>query len=147
MEKHLLEAAERGDAAAQFNLGILYENGLSDSRYAAEGSRPEAVRWLLAAAEQSLPRAQIKLAAMYAGEPEMPDGAVRGQSVRVDILATASLRGAQSPTRPTRLPMGVHEFDSGRDRTGQVPSATLEAVAADRRALLGPQKSPEGASA
>jgi TPR repeat protein len=88
MEKHLLEAAERGDAAAQFNLGILYENGLSDSRYTDEGSRPEAVRWLLAAAEQGLPRAQK----MYAGEPEMPDSAVR--ACGWILLATASLRGA-----------------------------------------------------
>ena len=47
MKKHLLQAAERGDAEAQFNLGIMYENGLDDSRYAAEGNRPEAVRWLL----------------------------------------------------------------------------------------------------
>jgi hypothetical protein len=92
MEKRLLEAAERGDAAAQFNLGILYENGLGDSRYVAEGSRPEAVRWLLAAAEQGLPRAQIKLAEMYAGEPEMPDSAVR--ACGWILLATASLRGA-----------------------------------------------------
>ena len=45
MEKHLLQAAERGDAEAQFNLGVMYENGLDDSRYAVEGGRPEAVRW------------------------------------------------------------------------------------------------------
>ena len=44
MKKHLLEAAERGDAEAQLNLGVIYENGLNDSRYAAEGNRPEAVR-------------------------------------------------------------------------------------------------------
>jgi hypothetical protein len=44
MEEHLLEAAERGDAEAQFNLGVIYENGLNDSRYAAEGNRPEAIK-------------------------------------------------------------------------------------------------------
>ena len=33
MEKHLLEAAERGDAEAQFNLAVMYENELLDSRY------------------------------------------------------------------------------------------------------------------
>src|SRR6266702_8612485 len=71
MKKHLLEAAERGDAEAQFNLGVIYENGLNDSRYAAEGSRPEAVRWLLAAAEQGLPRAQVKLAEVYADGPDI----------------------------------------------------------------------------
>ena len=92
MEKHLLEAAERGDAAAQFNLGMIYENGLSDSRYVVEGDRPEAVRWLLAAAEQGLPRAQIKLAEIYAGEPDMPENSVR--ACGWILLATASLRGA-----------------------------------------------------
>ena len=92
MKKHLLEAAERGDAEAQFNLGVIYENGLNDSRYAAEGNRPEAVRWLLAAAEQGLPRAQIKLAEIYAGEPDMPESSVR--ACGWILLATASLRGA-----------------------------------------------------
>src|SRR5271168_283824 len=90
--KHLLEAAKRGNAEAQFNLGIIYENGLNDSRYLVEGNRAEAVRWLLAAAEQGLPRAQIKLAEMYADEPEMPDSAVR--ACGWILLATASLRGA-----------------------------------------------------
>src|ERR1700730_13791571 len=85
MKKHLLEAAERGDAEAQFNLGVIYEKGLNDSRYAAEGNRPEAVRWLLAAAEQGLPRAQIKLAEIYAGEPDMPESSVRACGVVVDL--------------------------------------------------------------
>lgn len=92
MKKHLLEAAERGEAEAQFNLGVIYENGLNDSRYVAEGNRPEAVRWLLAAAEQGLPRAQIKLAEIYAGEPDMPESSVR--ACGWILLATASLRGA-----------------------------------------------------
>jgi hypothetical protein len=92
MKKHLLEAAERGDAEAQFNLGIIYENGLNDSRYAAEGNRPEVVRWMLAAAEQGLPRAQIKLAEMYTGEHDMPESSVR--ACGWILLATASLRDA-----------------------------------------------------
>jgi TPR repeat protein len=92
MKKHLLQAAERGDAEAQFNLGIMYENGLDDSRYGAEGNRPEAVRWLLAAAEQGLPRAQIKLAEIYDGEPEIPENSVKACGWY--LLATASLRGA-----------------------------------------------------
>ena len=92
MKKHLLEAAERGDAEAQFNLGVIYENGLDDSRYAVEGSRPEAVRWFLAAAEQGLPRAQIKLAELYAAEPDTPENSVK--ACGWFLLATASLRGA-----------------------------------------------------
>jgi TPR repeat protein len=74
MDKQLLQAAEKGDAGSQWNLGVLYENGLDDNYYAVEGNRPEAVRWLLAAAEQGLPRAQIKLAEMYADGPELRNG-------------------------------------------------------------------------
>ena len=54
MKQQLIQAAERGNAEAQFNLAIMYENGLVDSRYVAEGNHLEAMRWLLAAAEQSL---------------------------------------------------------------------------------------------
>jgi TPR repeat protein len=70
VEKRLLQAAEAGDARAQCNLGILYDNGLDDNGYAVAGNRPQAVRWLLAAAEQGLPRAQVKLAEVYADAPD-----------------------------------------------------------------------------
>jgi len=70
----------------------MYENGSDDSRYAVEGGRPEAMRWLLAAAEQGLPRAQIKLAEIYAGEPEVPKNSVKGCGWY--LLATTSLCGA-----------------------------------------------------
>jgi hypothetical protein len=93
MEKHLLQAAERGDAEAQFNLGVMYANGLDDSRYAVEGSRPEAVRWFLAAAEQGLPRAQLKLAEIYAADPTSSETSV--EACRWFLLATQGLRGAQ----------------------------------------------------
>jgi TPR repeat protein len=71
VEKRLLQAAEAGDALAQCNLGILYDNGIDDNGYAVEGGRPQAVRWLLAAAEQGLPRAQVKLAKVYANGPDI----------------------------------------------------------------------------
>src|SRR6266481_640197 len=103
MKKHLLEAAERGDAEAQFNLGVIYENGLNDSRYAAEGNRPEAVRWLLAAAEQGLPRAQIKLAEMYAGGPD--EAASYVTACGWFLVATTSLRGIH-----------LHRAQSGYER-------------------------------
>jgi TPR repeat protein len=89
MKKHLIQAAERGDAEAQFNLGIMYENGVVDSRYVAEGSRSEAMKWFLAAAEQGLARAQVKLAETYAGEPESSVKACEWY-----LLATRGLRGA-----------------------------------------------------
>jgi TPR repeat protein len=91
MKKHLIQAAERGDAEAQFNLAVMYENGVLDSRYVAEGSRPEALRWFLAAAEQGLARAQVKLAEIYAAEPAQPDGSL--EACKWYLLATRELRG------------------------------------------------------
>src|SRR4051812_43547531 len=93
MKNHLLEAAERGNAEAQFNLGVMCENGLASNHYAAEGSRLEAERWFLAAAEQGLPRAQIKLAEIYAEDFEIPGSSVK--ACGWFLLATATLRGAQ----------------------------------------------------
>ena len=93
MKKHLLEAAERGNAEAQFNLGVMYENGLDDNHYAVEGSRPEAEKWFTAAAEQGLPRAQIKLAEIYADRPEVPQHEIK--ACGWFLVATARLRGAQ----------------------------------------------------
>jgi TPR repeat protein len=92
LKDHLIQAAERGDAEAQFNLAMIYENGLDDSRYAAEGNRPEAMRWFRAAADQGLARAQLKLAEICAGEHERPESSV--EACGWYLLATASLRGA-----------------------------------------------------
>jgi TPR repeat protein len=71
LDKRLLEAAEAGDAASQCNLGILYDNGIDDNGHAVEGDRRQAAKWLLAAAEQGLPRAQVKLAEVYAAAPDV----------------------------------------------------------------------------
>ncbi|MGH7031806.1 MAG: tetratricopeptide repeat protein [Stellaceae bacterium] len=70
--KNLRLAAEGGDAAAQFNLGVLYDSRLDDNGYAIAGNRTQALKWLQAAAEQGLPRAQSRLAELYAGGPDGP---------------------------------------------------------------------------
>src|SRR5271170_3520656 len=103
VEKRLLQAAEAGDARAQCNLGILYDNGLDDNGYIIEGNRPEALRWLLAAAEQGLPRAQIKLAEMYAGGTDIAASYVTACGWY--LLATTSLRGIH-----------LHRAQSGYER-------------------------------
>jgi TPR repeat protein len=82
LKKELLAAAERGDAEAQYNLGMMLENGIDDNGYAIEGGeaeamRIEAVKWLLSAAEQDLPRAQLQLAEAYAAGGEAPEDYVR----------------------------------------------------------------------
>jgi TPR repeat protein len=71
LDKRLLQAAEGGDAQAQCNLGILYSNGLDDNEHAVEGKKSEAVKWLLAAADQGLLHAQLRLAEVYADGPDI----------------------------------------------------------------------------
>ena len=127
MKKHLLEAAERGNAEAQFNLGVMCENGLDDNHYAVEGSRLEAERWFLAAAEQGLPRAQIKLAEIYAEDFKIPGSSVK--ACGWFLLATATLRGAQleraqsayqrAPTRltPAQIAAARHFPDAWKPNT------------------------------
>jgi len=117
MDKHMIQAAERGDAAAQFNLAITYANGLLDSRYVPEGSRSEAIRWLLAAAEQGLPRAQVKLAELYAGEPDVPGNSIK--ACGWFLLATTSLRGAnlqsvQSAYQRASLPLTSAQIEKAK---------------------------------
>ena len=82
IKKELLAAAEQGDAEAQFNLGVMLANGVDDNGYAIEDGKTEAVRaeavkWLLSAAEQDLPRAQLQLAEAYAAGGEGPENHVR----------------------------------------------------------------------
>lgn len=89
--RHLRLAAESGEAASQFNLGILYDSRLDDNGYAIEGNRMEAIKWLLAAAEQGLPRAQSKLAELYAGGPNASGNYVN--ACAWFLLAATSCRG------------------------------------------------------
>ncbi|EMT3920850.1 sel1 repeat family protein [Neisseria gonorrhoeae] len=66
-----LQAAEQGNAAAQFNLGVMYENG--------QGVRQDyvqAVQWYRKASEQGDAQAQYNLGAMY----------YKGRGVRQDLV-------------------------------------------------------------
>lgn len=56
-----LQAAEQGNAAAQYNLGAMYYKGQGVRRDDAE-----VVRWYRQAAEQGLAQAQNNLGVMYA---------------------------------------------------------------------------------
>ena len=89
--RRLLLAAESGDAAAQFNLGVLCESRLDDNGYPIEGNRAEAIKWLLAAADQGLPRAQSKLAEMYAEGTATPENDIK--ACAWFLLATTGLAG------------------------------------------------------
>jgi TPR repeat protein len=89
--RHLLLAAKSGNAAAQFNLGVLCQNRLDDNGYPIKGNRAAAMKWLLAAAEQGLPRAQSKLAEMYADGPAGAEDDIN--ACIWFLLATMSLAG------------------------------------------------------
>jgi TPR repeat protein len=53
-------AADRGVASAQYNLGVMYENGMGVAKDSAQ-----AVIWYRKAADQGLAQAQTNLGAMY----------------------------------------------------------------------------------
>ena len=59
--------AEQGDADAQYNLGVMYENGRGVPQNDAE-----AVKWYRKAAEQGLASAQNNLGLMYANGRGVP---------------------------------------------------------------------------
>ncbi len=59
--QNILTLANAGDAAAQYNLGLIYANGIG-----VQENDVEAVRWFRLAAEQGNIRSQVNLANMYA---------------------------------------------------------------------------------
>ena len=89
--RHLRLAAESGDAAAQFNLGVLFDSREDDNGYAIESNRGQAIKWLLAAAEQGLPCAQSRLAELYAGGSNASGDLVN--ACAWSLLATKNSRG------------------------------------------------------
>ena len=58
--RETLQLAERGNAQAQFNLGMMYENGQGVRQDDAE-----AVKWYRLAAEQGFAPAQVLLDTIY----------------------------------------------------------------------------------
>jgi hypothetical protein len=127
--KRLLLAASQGDADAQFNLGTMYDNRIDDhgtavrptddNGYDLDSNRAEAMKWLLCAAEQGLPRAQTRLAELYA---EGPDAALHYvKSLQWFILAKASLGGFH-----------FERAQAGYDRVGALMSPAQISTAAAR---------------
>jgi TPR repeat protein len=131
--KEMRPLAEQGDAAAQFNLGILYDNG-----YGVPQDDQEAVRWWRLAAGQGNAAAQFNLGVMYEqgqGVPQDVAEAVRwyrlaavqghataqfnlgilygkGQGVLQDYIQAhmwASLAAAQNQERATKLRAALAE--------------------------------------
>ena len=64
--------AEAGNAAAQYNLGVMYDNGQGVPQ-----DDVEAVRWLRLAADQGYVSAQLALGVMYASGQGVPQDYVQ----------------------------------------------------------------------
>lgn len=86
----LIRAAESGDAGSQFNLGVLYDNHMDDNGRAIGSNRAAAIKWLLLAAKQNLPRAQIRLAEVYSQGAAVPENFVRACAWFLRAAASSS---------------------------------------------------------
>lgn len=64
--------AESGNAAAQFNLGVLHYSRLARDGETSASDRVNAFKWLGLAAAQGYLRAQTKLGEAYAEGPDTP---------------------------------------------------------------------------
>ena len=122
--RHLRLAAESGDAAAQFNLGVLFDSREDDNGYAIEGNRTQAIKWLLAAAEQGLPRAQSRLAELYAGGPNASGNLVN--ACAWFLLATKSSRGIHRHQARSEYERISTRLTPAQNHQGETPSGTLE---------------------
>src|ERR1700726_4773327 len=135
--RHLRLAAESGDAAAQFNLGVLFDSREDDNGYAIEGNRTQAIKWLLAAAEQGLPRAQSRLAELYAGGPNASGNLVN--ACAWFLLATKSSRGIHRHQARSE-----YERISTRLTPAQIIKANAERDSGGRRAVIKPHSLEKG---
>ena len=89
--------AEQGNAAAQFNLGVMYATGEGVPEDAAE-----AVRWYRLAAEQGDATAQFNLGVMYANGKGVPEDAA--EAVRWYRLAPSRVTPPRSSTSGSCTP-------------------------------------------
>lgn len=120
--KQLRVAAEKGNAGAQFNLGIMYDRELGDDGHFSRENRAEAIKWLSMSARQGLPRAQSKLAEVYASEP-----AERGDQVKACAWYLVAMTGVSG----IHLNRAEAEYDrvASRLRPGQIMTAKRNARA------------------
>lgn len=98
------QAAERGEAVAQFNLGIRYANGEG-----VEKDEAEAVKWVRKAAEQNYARAQFTLGCYY----------LSGKGVEKDRAEAVKWyrKAAEQNFAPAQLILGCcYEIGSGVEK-------------------------------
>ena len=90
------------------------------------------MRWLNAAAEQGLPRAQIKLAEIYAGGSHKPENSVKACGWY--LLTYCRPERHPSPKCAERLPAHLGSADAGPDSEGQALCGGLDGKGPHRKA-------------
>ncbi|MCM0083552.1 sel1 repeat family protein [Geomonas sp. Red32] len=92
------QRAEKGDAAAQSKLGVLYSTGVG-----MRMDKKEAVKWYRKAADQGYPVGEWNLAFMY----------VRGEGVEADLVKARELftRAAETGFANAQYDLGVMFLD------------------------------------
>ncbi len=123
-----LPLAQQGHAAAQFNIGYLYEQGRGVTADLAE-----AARWYLKAAHQGDPDAQYKVAVMYETGAGLPQDLEEARRWYVAVVANPRAAEASSTTR-----------DRARQRLAQLSGTVKEVVAYDGGQFV-VVRSPDGA--
>jgi TPR repeat protein len=142
--RRLLQAAQKGDADAQFNLGVLYENR-PNSGEPVGGNRMEAVKWLLEASQQGLPRAQIKLAELYADGHEGPDGYAK--ACFWFLLATPSLSGIHRERAQAGYARVAAQLTPAEIANAMTLARTWEPSAQNAAAIAPSRRAPQRRSA
>lgn len=128
--KRLVAAANKGDPDAEYNLGVMYDNRIDDHGNAVDptddngnpiaSNRAEAMKWLRRASDHGHPRAQMRLAELYAAG--RPADRNYGRACQWFIVAMGGLAGVHRQ----RAQEG---YDSVRTQL-----TTTEIHAAERRA-------------
>ena len=88
-----LPLAEQGNAAAQFNVAVLYEKGLGTAANA-----PEAAAWYLKAAQQGDPDAQYSIGVLYETGTGVPQDVEQARTWFASVLGNSRAKDT-SPVR------------------------------------------------
>ena len=93
-----VQKAEQGDAKAQFNLAVMYENGTGLKK-----NREEAIKWYLKAAEQGHESAKTRLLKLgHAHLEDVQKGTEKGEQADFSSISEAISQWQPTPSAPSR---------------------------------------------
>ena len=108
--KELKPLAEQGNVRAQFNIALMYDNGLG-----VPLDYHEAEKWYRKAAEQGLADAQHNLAVIFAGGKDIPQDLVKAY-LWFDLAAASGMDTAKSNRDITASNMTAEQIAEAQRR-------------------------------